>query len=118
MKFSRLEELYRQRLSSRYRVAQQLGEGGYGITFLAQEKFEGKRKVVIKLPNLDLERNRDDLKERLDEFNRSLDAEYEGMRRLRKVRCVAHVLDTGGCKLELGGDGLRIPYIIQEVIAG
>lgn len=118
MKSARIEELYRQQLSFAYRVGPRLGEGGYGITFLAREKLGKRRKVVLKLPNLDLARDRDDLKERLSEFNRSLDAEFEGMRRLRKVRCVAHVLGTSGCELELAGDCLRIPYIIQEFVPG
>lgn len=118
MKHFTLEVLYRRQLSNLYQVKKKLGDGGYGITFLAKELFDKRREVVVKLPNLDLQRDREDLKSRLEEFNRSLDSEYEGMRRLRGVQCVAQVLGTSGCELNLGGNCLRVPFIIQQYVRG
>jgi serine/threonine protein kinase len=113
-----LEGLYRQQLSSDYLQIEEIGRGGYGITYRAREKHEQRREVVLKLPNLDVRREIDDQRQRLKEFDLSLEAEYQGMRRLEGLRCVARVLRPGRCGINLRGDSLLVPYIVQEYVRG
>ena len=60
----------------------------------------------------------DDQRQRLKEFDLSLEAEFQGMRRLDGLRCVARVLRPGRCEINLRGDTLLVPYIVQEYVRG
>jgi serine/threonine-protein kinase len=91
-----------------YKLLQQIGEGGMGIVFMAEQQQPFRRKVALKIikPGLD---------------SREVIARFEAERQalaLMDHQNIAKVLDAGTTTGEPGGVSAGRPYFVMELVHG
>jgi serine/threonine protein kinase len=108
-----------------YAILKQLGKGGRGSTYLAEQKSsKGRRnpKVVIKSPNIDLGRSPEDIIDRLVQIRADMEREINAFQRLSSSPAVenrvADVIDNGSFNASFKGIVCRVDFIVQEFIDG
>jgi serine/threonine protein kinase len=102
-------------------------DGQRGLTYVAVEITHDDsepRQVVIKIPNLDQNKRTSEIKERSKSIIDDVERETNAWKRLtasgdkRVSDCIADVYEVGTCMFEIKGEGMLVPYIIQEYIPG
>lgn len=115
-----------------YELSDPIGSGSYGYTWQAKviacsstqkNDVSGRDTVVIKIPQVDIDREAGENTSRLGKITTSLALEAQTLTRLRGLDCVAHVLDLGSHKIrisrERGARGLfEAPFLVYEYIEG
>jgi serine/threonine protein kinase len=111
-----------------YRITTRLRSGAFGMTYLAQasdvkpgaEGLCADQQVVIKAPTLDPDARIDEKITRLGTTLGTFLADYISLRRLKKLRCVARLLDYGTYQCLLDDDGNAAPalFIVHEFVEG
>jgi serine/threonine protein kinase len=91
-----------------YKLKEQIGEGGFGLVFVAEQTEPVKRKVALKIikPGMD---------------SRQVIARFEAERQalaLMDHPNIAKVLDAGTTSGEPGGVSLGRPYFVMELVRG
>ncbi len=91
-----------------YRLIEKIGEGGFGLVFLAEQRQPLQRRVAIKI-----------LKQGMDD--RQVIARFEAESQalaLMEHPNIAHVLDSGFTNGEAGELGSGRPYFVMELCRG
>jgi serine/threonine protein kinase len=114
-----------------YEIVEPMSTGAFGETYKAKaisikSSLENNdicsdMVVVIKIPTLDISRPLSDKLKRLAFVYEKFLVEYTCMRRLRKLDCVARVLDYGTYQFQLGPEQeITTPalFIVQQFIDG
>lgn len=91
-----------------YKLLEQIGEGGFGLVFMAEQQQPVRRKVAIKV-----------LKPGMD--SRQVIARFEAERQalaLMDHPNIARVLEAGATPGEPGGLGTGWPYVVMMLVRG
>jgi serine/threonine protein kinase len=110
-----------------YRLRKVLGDGGSGIAWKASvtKVFRGKKStlsvgeyVVIKFPKLNPNVAVPAVLERWERLAPKVVAESMTSRALRRLRCIAHVIDLVPFRAEAGPISVPLPLIVEEFLPG
>jgi eukaryotic-like serine/threonine-protein kinase len=91
-----------------YKLLEQIGEGGFGLVFMAEQQHPVRRKVAVKV-----------LKPGMD--TRQVIARFEAERQalaLMDHPNIARVLEAGATPGEPGSLGAGRPYVVMELVRG
>jgi tetratricopeptide (TPR) repeat protein len=91
----------------RYKLLQKVGEGGFGVVYMAEQTSPVRRRVAIKL-----------IKAGMD--SKAVVARFEAERQalaMMEHPSIARVLDGGATELDFPGGGGR-PYFVMELVSG
>lgn len=110
-------------LAADYELLSPIGRGANGQTFRGRVVGPGApglpSEVVIKVPLLSSGLAFSELKERLDVLNKSLEREIVLKNRLRKIDCVAQIVDWGYVDLtQDSGIGILVLFAVQQFVEG
>lgn len=108
-----------------YDLIEPIGSGGSGQAFRARtvnpshETAAGET-VVVKIPLLRPDLAFGEAREAVDRINRSLATEILLRSRLKRLDCVAHVVDHGQTELPIVGGDMAIPatFAVQRFVEG
>lgn len=113
---------------AKYRIERPLGEGGRGRTFLAtvvardanasHEIPEIGMPVVIKTGKIDEAWGRDSTLYFIDFVDKKLVEEKRALSKLRDLKCVAQVADSGTYRITLFGEIAEPRFLVQQFIHG
>jgi len=102
-----------------YEIENELGEGYRGKTYKAST---GGKSYVIKLPNLDVARPKDQIQSRLNEIQKDVIREWEAWKRISTNPAiqnhVAEIVEVSSALFAISDTNYLVPYIIQEYIPG
>lgn len=92
----------------RYRLLQKLGEGGFGVVYMAEQREPVRRKVALKLikPGMD---------------SKAVVARFEAERQALAMMDhpnIATVFDGGSIELAAGPAAVRRPWFVMELVQG
>ena len=92
----------------RYKLLQRIGEGGFGVVYMAEQEEPVRRKVALKIIKLGM-----DTKQVIARF----EAERQALAIMDHPN-IAKVLDAGTTPDSLGGVGGGRPYFVMELVRG
>ncbi len=116
-----------------YEILKQLGSGGRSLAFTANvlhvkkdnavfrlpSSFRKDAVVIVKVPNLDLSRNPNDIIEFIKSVQTTLLDELVTLSALSDLSCVARILDTGVYPFTLrNGQAVASSFVVEELVTG